>query len=108
VSRETDRDDWQLNPRIFTFLDSLWGPHSIDMFATQGNSQLPRYNSRWRDLTSEAVDCLHLPDNHWAAETNWCNPPWTLLPDLVQKLRQSGAEATVIAPYMPANSGTNY
>jgi hypothetical protein len=102
LSRETDRDDWQLNPRIFTYLDSLWGPHSIDKFATQGNSQLPRYNSRWRDPTSEAVDCLHIHDNRWTAETNWCNPPWTLLPDLVQKLRQSGAEATIIAPYWRA------
>jgi hypothetical protein len=44
-------------------MNSLWGPHSIDRFATHGNSQLPRYNSRWRDPTSEAVDCLHLPDN---------------------------------------------
>jgi hypothetical protein len=33
------------------------------MFATQGNSQLPRYNFRWRGPTSEAVDCLYLPDN---------------------------------------------
>jgi hypothetical protein len=46
LSREMDKDDKQLNPRIFIYLDSLWGPHSIDMFATQGNSQLPRYNSR--------------------------------------------------------------
>jgi hypothetical protein len=45
LSRKTDRDDWQLNPRIFTYLDSSWGPHSIDMFATQGNSQLPRYHT---------------------------------------------------------------
>ena len=63
LSRETNRADWQVNPRIFTYMDSLWGPHSIDMFATQGNTQLPRYNARWRDPTSEAVDCLHLPDN---------------------------------------------
>jgi hypothetical protein len=70
LSRETDRDDLQLNSRIFTYLDSLWAPHSIDRFATQGNSQLPRYNSHWLDPTSEAVDCLHLPDNRWTAETN--------------------------------------
>jgi hypothetical protein len=63
LSRETDRDDGQLNPRISTDMNSLWGPHSIDRFATQGNTQLPRYNSRWCDPTSEAVDCLHLPDN---------------------------------------------
>jgi hypothetical protein len=102
LSRETDRDDWKLNPRIFTYLNFLWGLHSIDRFATQGNSQLPRYNARWRDPNSEAVDWLHLPDTRWTAETNRCNPPWTLLPDLLQKLRQSGAEATVIAPYWPA------
>jgi hypothetical protein len=76
-------DDLQLNPRIFTYMDTMWGSHSIDRFATQGNSQLPRYNSRWRDPTSEAAECLHLPDNRWTTETNWCNPPWTLLPDLV-------------------------
>jgi hypothetical protein len=46
LSSETDKDDWELNPRIFTFLDSLWAPHSIDRLATQGNSQLPRHDSR--------------------------------------------------------------
>jgi hypothetical protein len=102
LSRETDMDDWQLRPRIFTYLDSMWGPYSIDKIATQGNYQLPSYNSRWRDPTSEAVDCLHLPDNLRTAETNWCNLPWTLLPDLVEKLRQSSAKATVIAPHWPA------
>jgi hypothetical protein len=36
------------------------------------------------------------------ARFNRCNPPWSLLPDLVRKFRQSGAEAKVIAPYWPA------
>ena len=62
LSRETDRDDWQLNPRIFTYLDSQWGPHYIDRFDTHGNTQLPRYNARWRDPTAEVVIRLHLPD----------------------------------------------
>jgi hypothetical protein len=88
LNRETSMDDRQLNPRIFTYLDSQWGPHSIDRFATQGNTQLPRYNARWRDPTSEAVVCLHLPgDKLWTSKTNWCNPLWKLLPDLVRKLR---------------------
>jgi hypothetical protein len=59
------------------------------MIATRGNSKLPRYNSRWRDPASEAVDYLHLPDNLWTAQINSCNPPWSLLPDLVPKLHQS-------------------
>jgi hypothetical protein len=87
LSRETNMDDSQLNPRMFTYRDSVWGPHSIDMLATQGNTQRPRYNSRCRDPTSEAVDCLHLPDSLWTSGTNSYNPPWTRLPDFVHKLR---------------------
>jgi hypothetical protein len=33
LSREIDRVDWQLSPLIFTYMDCMWGPHSIDMFA---------------------------------------------------------------------------
>lgn len=101
LSRELDTEDWQLNPRIFRYLDSRWGPHTVDRFASMTNTLLPRYNSRWLDPNTEAVDCLHLPDLNWTAERNWCNPPWSLLEDLVLKLRQSGAAATVIAPTWP-------
>jgi hypothetical protein len=83
-------DDRQLNPRIFIYLDSLRGPHSIDRFATHGNKQLPRYNARSRDPSAEAVDCLHMPIILWTSKTNSCNPPRTFLSDLVQKLRQFG------------------
>eukprot|EP00873_Tetraselmis_striata_P038201 jgi/Tetstr1/458465/TSEL_004320.t1 len=76
---------------------SWFGPHSIDRFASALNTLLPRYNAAWLDPTCEAVDLLHLPDADWRRENNWCNAPWPLLPDLVQKLQQSGAAATVIA-----------
>jgi hypothetical protein len=55
-------DDWQFNPRIFTYIDSLWGPHSIDRFATQCNVQLSRYNFGQRYPNAEALDFYHLPD----------------------------------------------
>jgi hypothetical protein len=38
LSRETDIEDLHLNPRIFIYLDSLRGPHSIDRFHTHGNT----------------------------------------------------------------------
>jgi hypothetical protein len=38
LSRELDRDDWQLNPRVFDYLQSAWGPHSIDRFASMENA----------------------------------------------------------------------
>ena len=104
LSRHLDKDDWRLNPRIFRYLDRLWGPHTVDRFASLENALLARYNSRWLDPRTEAVDCLRLSDATWRAETNWCNPPWGLLDDLILKLRSSGAAATVIAPHWPARS----
>jgi hypothetical protein len=101
LSRISGNSNWQLAPRVFRHLSGLWGFHTISRFASFANKQLPFYNAKWRDGTTEAVDCLHLPDAYWRGEHNLCNPPWELLDDLAAKIRSSGAEATVIAPYWP-------
>eukprot|EP00873_Tetraselmis_striata_P033013 jgi/Tetstr1/453277/TSEL_003959.t1 len=59
---------------------------------------LSHYNAAWLDPGCEAVDSQRLSDGEWRRENNYCKPPWPLLPDLVQKPRQSGAAATVVAP----------
>ena len=38
LCRELDREDWQLTPRIFSYLQTSWGSHSIDRFATMENT----------------------------------------------------------------------
>jgi hypothetical protein len=99
ISRHLDSDDdWRLDPVIFVELHLRFGQHSIHRFASALKTLLPRYNAGWKDPTCEAVDALHLPDDEWCRENNRCNPPWPLLPNLVQKLRQSGAAATIVAP----------
>ena len=101
LSREIDTADWSLNPRLFRHINRVWGPHTVDRFASMENALLERYNSKWRDPRAEDVDALHLSDAAWRRETNWCNPPWELLDDLVLKLRRSGAAATVVTPLWP-------
>ena len=34
LSRHWDKSDWQLDPSVFSYLDSLWGPHTVDRFAS--------------------------------------------------------------------------
>ena len=68
MSRVTDNSNWQLAPRKFKHFDKKWGPHTIDRFASNANKQLPRYNAKWRDGTTEAVDCLHPSDAKWRRE----------------------------------------
>ncbi len=70
LSRETDNSDWQLATRVFRYYDKIWGPHSVDCFASFANKQLPRYNAKWRDGKAEAMDSIHLADRDWQQETN--------------------------------------
>ena len=99
LSRATDNSDWKLAPRKFRHFSRTWGTHTIDCFASFTNKQVPRYNAKWLDGTTEAVDSLRLSYLEWRRENNWCNPRWELLDDLVIKLRPSEALATVIASY---------
>ena len=46
---ETNTSDLQLAPRVFKHLDTTFHMHTIDMFASRENKQLPRYNAKWRD-----------------------------------------------------------
>ncbi len=70
LNRETDNSDWQLATRIFRYYDKRWGSHSIDRFASFAKKQLPRYNAKWRDGNTKAVDSIHLPYRDWQRETN--------------------------------------
>jgi hypothetical protein len=82
LNRHLDSDDWQLDPSVFHEMDTQFGPHTIDRFASALNTLLPRYNANWLDPSCEAVDSLHHADAYKQEENNWCSPPWPLLLEL--------------------------
>lgn len=102
LSRAEERGDYRLNPRVFAHLQRLWGPCTIDRFASANNTQLPRFNSAWASPGSSGVDAFAQAD--WGRERNFCNPPWELLDRLAQHLRETGAAAVVVAPHWPAQA----
>ena len=73
----------------------------MDRFATFQNTQIPRFNSLFLDVGSEAIDAF---TQNWGQENNYINPPWALLPRVVEKLVTDQATATVIAPLFPAQT----
>ena len=56
----------------FAKLDALWGPHTIDRLADVYNRQIDRFNSRFWNPESEAVDAFTC---NWEDEINWLSPP---------------------------------
>ena len=99
LSRLVDHDDWMLNPYIFQWIDSIWGPHTIDRFATHYNRQLPRFNSRFWNPNSEAVDAFTCD---WSGENNWLCPPVYLIPRVLRHAANSKAAATLVVPEWPS------
>ena len=102
LSRDFDRSDWMLHPALFRSLDRLWGPHSIDRMATFATRQVPRYESRHRDVQSLRADTFSA---RWEpGENSWVNPPFSQIHRVLRHLQHSGpgVECTLLAPLWPS------
>ena len=95
ISRLVDHDDWKINPVIFEELDRKWGPHTVDRFADMHNCQIDRFNSRYWNPGSEAVDAFTCD---WSGENNWWCPPPFLIPRLLRHAQGTQAVGTLVAP----------
>ena len=101
ISRIVDSDDWSLHPELFARLDAKWGPHTVDRFANYCNTQLPRFNSRFWNPGSEAVDTFTC---NWKYENNWWCPPVYLVPRVIHHAQETAAvgTCTLVVPKWPS------
>ncbi|VDI25429.1 Hypothetical predicted protein [Mytilus galloprovincialis] len=95
LSRHTDHDDWAIHSDIFDEINSLWGPYTIDRFATHYNTQCERFNSKIWYPGTEAVDAF---SQNWNTETNWLVPPPSLISMVVRKVENDKANSTLVIP----------
>lgn len=96
LSRLNDKFEWMLHPALFQLLDNMWGPHTIDRFASALTTQLDNFNSRFYNPLASGIDALVQQD--WASHNNYVNPPFRLIPQVLEVIRNQGANATIIAP----------
>ena len=80
---------------VFFQLEGLWGPHTIDKFACDYNTKLPRFNSRFLQPRSEAVVAF---SQDWSSENNWLVPPPTVNGKLLTHMRDCRAIGTLVVP----------
>ena len=95
LSKMVDTDDWKLCKGVFTELDSPWGPHSLDCFASSNSSQLPRFCSRWWNPGCMAVDAFTVS---WEQENLWLCPPIYLIGDVLHRVYVVFCHGTIIVP----------
>ena len=95
ISRIVDFDDWGVSFEFFRLVDNIWGPHSVDRFATSHNCKLPRFFSRFWNPDSEGVDAFCFD---WAGENNWLVPPVSLVPRVIRHFFVCRSMGTLIVP----------
>ena len=113
ISKIVDPDDWKVSFQIFEILERKWGPHTIDRFASYYNKKTVRFNSRFWNPGSEAIDAF---TQNWKGENNWLAPPIHLISRVILQIVHCQAQATLIcpewksAPFWPLlfPDGTNY
>lgn len=91
---------WKLHPRVFRYLNTLYGPFTIDRFADIANFQITPYNSLYMDPLTSGVDALAQTD--WGQHMNFVNPPFHLIADILKIIVSQKANAVIIAPFWPA------
>ena len=84
LSRIIDFDDYTLTDEVFLDLDFKWRPHTVDKFACAYNAKLVRFNSRFYQPCTKAVDAL---TQNWEFEKNRLHPPFCQVANVISHLR---------------------
>ena len=72
VSKFIDYDDWAIDDQSFALIDSAWGPHSIDRFASPTNKKIQSFNARFWCKAVSGVDAFC---QNWSLHNNYLCPP---------------------------------
>jgi hypothetical protein len=94
--------EWMLDPQIFSkLIEKLGFQPSIDLFASRLNCQVNKYVS-WRpEPESFAIDAFSL---NWENLQFYCFPPFSVIPAVLQKVKQDQATGILILPDWPTQS----
>ena len=75
-SRIVDLGDWRISDPFFQYVNALWDSVSIDRFANYQNAKVPRFDSKFWNPNSEAINCFSVS---WSQKNNLLVPSINLV-----------------------------
>ncbi|XP_072043483.1 uncharacterized protein, partial [Amphiura filiformis] len=100
LSRLIDFDDWGVSRPFFDFMNSLWGPYSVDRFADPINAKMGKFNSKFWCPGTAQVDAFSLD---WSSDNNWLVPPISAIPAVLRHIKVCKAQGTLVVPMWPSS-----
>jgi hypothetical protein len=99
LSRFQRDAEWGLSNRGFGLVDALYGPHSIDLFASELNAKVTRFYSMIGGGRAAGDNALL---QSWEGENAYAAPPWKLVGAVLAKFAVSaGLACTLVVPDFP-------
>lgn len=92
----SDNLEWMLDKRQFQIIKSKYPQLEIDLFASRLNTQLSNYVAWKPDPECMAVDAFTIP---WKFNIFYAFPPFSLIPQVIQKVIQDQATGIIITPF---------
>lgn len=94
LHRSTDSTDGSLSDAALRRLEVKYGPHTLDLLATNATHKCGRYFSPTAEPGTAGVNAFAHP---WDNDNCWCNPPFQLLGPVIAEIIRRRATGTVIA-----------
>ena len=101
ISKIRDCDDWQITQGLFMELNELWGPYTVDCFASFYNKKLDRFFSRFWNPGCAGVDAFY---QSWTGENCLVVPPVSIVSRVLQYMSSQQCCGTLIVPEWPSAS----
>src|SRR6266540_3409435 len=95
---EPDRHDWILDRKVFQALQRERGPFVIDLFASRLSRQVENYFSWGPDPEAAGTDAFA---HRWPSRGAYANPPWGLIPKVIEKIRKEKCKIVLVTPRWP-------
>jgi hypothetical protein len=95
ISKFKDYDDWSIDNQSFTLIEQLWGPHTVDRFASPHNNKLSVFNARFWCRGVSGLDAFC---QDWSHDNNYFCPPISLIVQVVKRMAASKAIGTLVVP----------
>jgi hypothetical protein len=95
ISKGVDTDNWEVSRTDCDHLNLLYGPFSIDLFATRDNAKATRFYSRSWEMGTQGVDSF---TQNWQGECANAAPPVSLVMRTIRKVAITEMSGILIIP----------
>ena len=96
-----DRMDWMLNVEVFQLVCQVFHRPQVDLFANMHNCQLPKFISWIPEPGAWKVNAWSVD---WGCLDAYAFPPFSLIPRVLQKVKQDQARILLVTPNWPTQN----